>query len=217
LIAAIAGACRSQGVLFGPILALVFLLRSDVRNPAAKLGIAAVLGVVSAIGIGAYMLYLQLTFGDPLAFVHAQKFWNVGINAATIYHALNPVNAMTHLMQYAAYVRPTDWPHIWEALCVIWPPIMLLILGGRFLSFELELLGWIMWALPFVSNSLAGDPVASTAWMSMGRFMAVLIPAHIIIGAVLVRFRWLGVPYLAASAGAFALFAYKFGAGEWVG
>jgi hypothetical protein len=195
----------------------VFLLRSDVRNPIAKVGIAAALGMVSVAGLACYMLYLQMTFGDPLAFAHAQAYWNVGIYTSTIYHALNPVNAMTHFVQYAAYVRPMDWPRLWEALCVILPPIMLLVLGGRFLSFELELMGWLLWGLPYVSNSLAGDPVGTWAWMSMGRFMAVLVPAQIIIGAVLVRFRWLGVPFLAGWAAAFGIFAYKFGAGEWVG
>jgi hypothetical protein len=94
---------------------------------------------------------------------------------------------------------------------------MLLVLGGRFLSFELELIGWLLWGLPFLSNSLAGSGWATDRWMSMGRFMMVLIPAHIIIGAVLVRFRWLGVPFLAASAAAFGVFALRYGAGQWVG
>jgi hypothetical protein len=100
---------------------------------------------------------------------------------------------------------------------VIWPPIMLLVLGGRFLSFAVELVGWLLWGLPFLSNSLAGSDWGSDRWMSMGRFMVVLIPAHIIIGAVLVRFRWLGVPFLATWAAAFGVFAIRFGAGQWVG
>jgi hypothetical protein len=204
-------------VLFGPVLALVFLMRTDVKNPFAKLAMATALGAISAIGIASYMLYLHAAFGDALAFVHAQVDWNVGISAGSIYHALNPVNPMTHFIHYCFYNGAMDWPRIWEAFCVIWPPIVLLVLGGRFLSFELELVGWLLWGLPFISNSQAGSTLGDSQWMSMGRFMAVLIPAQIIIGAVLVRFRWLGVPFLAGSAAAFGVFAYKFGAGEWIG
>ncbi len=80
LVAAVASSCRSQGVLFGPILALIFLLRGDVRSAAPKLIIATLLGAVSAVGIGCYMLYLHLHFGDALAFLHAQTYWNVGIH-----------------------------------------------------------------------------------------------------------------------------------------
>ena len=55
LIAAAASSCRAQGVLFGPILALIFLLRNDVRNPLAW-GKAFLLGVVSSIGLACYMV-----------------------------------------------------------------------------------------------------------------------------------------------------------------
>jgi hypothetical protein len=216
-IAAVASACRSQGVLFGPILATAFLLRSDVRNPFAKVGLAAAFGVVGSIGLACYMAYLDSAFENPFAFIEAQRYWNVGLSRNTLYHALNPVNAMTNFVNHAIYISPMDWPRTWEAFCVVWPPLMLLILGGRFLSFELEMAGWLMWVLPYLSNALAGSGEITSPWMSMGRFMAVLIPAHIIIGAVLVRFRWLGVPFLAAWAAAFGVFAVRFGAGEWVG
>jgi hypothetical protein len=44
-----------------------------------------------------------------------------------------------------------------------------------------------------------------------------MLPAQIIIGAVLVRFRWAGIPLLALSAALFSLFSYKYGLGEWIG
>ena len=217
LIGALASACRAQGVLFAPILGLTFLMRSDIRNPIAKLGEGVLLGLVSMIGIVCYAIYLQVQFGDGLAFNHAQQHWNVGLHTAQLYNALNPMNALTHVMNLAFYTHPVDWPRLWEALCVIWPPIMLLILGGRFLSFELELVGWLLWGLPYVSNGLAGNPPMSSEWMSMGRFMTVLIPAHIILGAVFARLRWAGLPWLVMWASAFAVFAYKFGSGNWIG
>ncbi|HUO08466.1 MAG TPA: hypothetical protein VM008_09230 [Phycisphaerae bacterium] len=217
LVAAVASACRAQGVLFAPILGLTFLLRSDIRNPMKRFGVGTVLGMVSLIGIVSYAAFLGVRFGDPLAFNHAQQHWNVGLHTAQFYNALNPMNALTHVMKYAFYTGPMDWPRLWEALCIIWPPIMLLVLGGRFLSFELEVVGWLLWGVPYVSNGLAGSPPLSSQWMSMGRFMAVLIPAHIIIGAVFGRMRWAGIPWLAIWGSAFGVFAVKFGAGNWIG
>jgi len=94
---------------------------------------------------------------------------------------------------------------------------VLLVLGGRYLSFELEIIGWILWGLPYVSNSLAGNPPMDTQWMSKGRFMAVMLPAQIIAGAVLVRLRWLSVAFLVAWSSAFAIFCFRYGNGAWVG
>jgi hypothetical protein len=226
VVAAFASATRSQGVLFGPILALVFLLRASNYRLFLRLPLAVVLGFISGLGVLAYMIYLQRTFGDALAFMHAQIGWNVGINGATLKEALNPVSALSHLLYLSFYKPPTEWPRIWEACCLLWPPIILFF-GRRRLSLELALVGWILWALPYISNSLAGNPPSATKWMSMGRFMAVLLPAQIIAGAwlagpatlapenrsLLLR-RWILAPLWIAI---FAIFAYKFGAGEWVG
>jgi len=217
LVAAVASACRSQGVLFGPVLALTFLLRDNRTHAVTKLGIAYLLGVVAAIGLACYAIFLYSKFHDPLAFMHAQTYWNVGISWDRIAYAANPVHAMTQFLSYAFYRGEVDWPRLWEAACLIWPPIVLLIFGGRYLSFELEVLGWILWGLPYVSNSMAGNPPFDTQWMSMGRFMAVMIPLYIISGAIFVRLRWLGLAFIVLWASTFSLFAFKYGNGSWVG
>ncbi len=203
-VAAFAAACRSQGVLFGPLLAVFYLieprreddteggkisyivppvsLRAFVSSCFTRLPMAFGLGLVSSIGIVAYMLYLQITFHDALAFMHAQYGWNVGINRQTLATALNPAHALSDFFFYLLYFRPMDWPRFWEACCLFWPPAVLFF-GRRWLTRELAMIGWILWALPYVSNSIAGNPPEATRWMSMGRFMAVLIPAQIILGA----------------------------------
>ena len=99
---------------------------------------------------------------------------------------------------------------------MIWPPI-LLIAGRRYLTFELNVVGWLLWGLPYVSNSLAGNPPENDIWMSMGRFMLVLIPAYIILGGIFARFRWLAISWLVVWAAAFGVFAFKFGLGQWIG
>jgi len=215
-IAAVAASSRSQGVLFGPVLATTYLFRGDDANLWVRAGKSVIFGCISAIGLLGYMLYLGITVHDPLAFAHAQVLWNVGINGTTLSYALNPVNPMTHLVSQIL-TQPVDWPRVYEATCVIVPPVVLMLLGARFLSFEQEMVGWLLWGLPYVSNSLAGNPPGSSQWMSMGRFMAVALPLQLIMGAVIVRFRWLGPLVLALSVALFAVFAMKFGAGAWVG
>lgn len=223
LVAAAASACRSQGVLFGPILALCFLLRRPIHPPLKSLAIAFVLGAISGIGIGCYMLYLQIHFHDPLAFMHAQKYWTVGLGPKQLATALNPFNALHHIATYATGAQPgithgtIDWPRLWEALCLLWPPIFL-ILGRRRLSLEFTLIAWILWALPYISNSHAGSSEENPShWMSMGRFMAVLIPAYFIVAQTFARRPRLALTFLIAWSAAFALFAYKYGTGAWIG
>ena len=139
-----------------------------------------------------------------------------GWTGSAIRYAANPVHAMSQTLFYAFFKGPMEWPHLWESLCVIWPPVLLLLLGGCYLSFELEIVGWMLWGLPYVSNSMAGGKLLDTPWMSMGRFMAVLLPAYII-GGALARHRWLVLPFLVVWAGAFAIFSYQYGLKNWVG
>jgi hypothetical protein len=215
IVAAFASASRSQGVLFGPVLALAFLLRGN-GGFVKRLAGSTAIGFISAIGLICYMLFLRGEFEDPIAFMHAQKYWNVGIGLDRILFALNPDHAVTHLAQFLFPQGATDWPRLWESLCLFWPPLVL-ILGRKLLSFEMLLFGWIFWALPYVSNSMAGNPPFDTQWMSMGRFMAVVIPIYLIFGAVLAKRPWLAPFLLFPWIAAFAVFAYKYGNGEWVG
>jgi Gpi18-like mannosyltransferase len=214
-VAALASATRSQGVLFGPFLAITFFLRSDLPTP-LRAGKAAVLAVVSALGLAVYMIYLHQNFGDPLAFMHAQVGWNVAFDWAHITYGLNPTHALTNAM-YWTWHEPLVMPRFYEAWCVIVPPIVILLLGARFLSFELELIAWGLWILPYVTNSMAGNPPFEHAWISMGRFMLANLPLGVIIGAMVVRFRWAGPLLVATSAAVFAYFAYLSGTGDWIG
>jgi hypothetical protein len=217
LVAAVASACRSQGVLFGPILGLVFLLRGAPLPMRIRLIRLPVMGVFSEVGLACYVVFLWRAFGDPLAFMHAQRYWNVGIGWEQIAYAANPTHAMAYLLNLMLYKGAIDWPRLWEALCLIWPPVVLLIWGWRYLSVELLLVGWVLWGLPYVSNSMAGNPKFDTQWMSMGRFMAVSLPLYVIFGAMLEKRRWVGLLFLVIWVAAFGVFAYKYGSGAWIG
>jgi hypothetical protein len=216
-VAAVASASRSQGVLLGPILGLTFLVRGAPIPMRLRLIRLPVMGVISEIGLACYVVFLWRQFGDPLAFMHAQWYWNVGIGLQQILYAADPTNAMAHVQYLMLYNGPIDWPRLWEALCLFWPPIVLLIWGWRYLSLELQLVAWVFWGLPYVSNCMAGNPKFDTQWMSMGRFMAVSLPLYVIFGAMFERRRWLGMLFLVTWAAAFGVFAYKYGSGAWVG
>ena len=217
LIAAVASSCRSQGVMFGPILAMSYLVRARDEHIAKRITVAGALGCVSAVGLLCYVAYLQVKFGDPLAFMHAQKHWNVGMDMKRLLYAANPTHVWEHLTTYAWRTGTTGWPRLWEGICLVWPPILLLAFGWRYLSLEMNVVGWILWGLPFVSNSMAGYPPFDSQWMSMGRFMAAALPLQVIMGGLAGRFRWLGPVMLVASVAVFAYFSYKYGAGAWIG
>jgi hypothetical protein len=217
LVAGVASAARSQGVLLGPILGLTFLLRGAPLPMRIRLIRLPVMGLFSEVGLACYMVFLWRAFGDPLAFMHAQRYWNVGIGLDQILYAADPTHAMTYLVGMMLYKGPIDWPRLWEALCLFWPPIVLLIWGWRHLSLEMLLVAWIMWGLPYVSNCMAGNPPLDTQWMSMGRFMAASLPLYVIFGAMCERRRWLGLLFMVVWTAAFGVFAYKYGTGAWVG
>ncbi len=216
LVAAVASACRSQGVLFGPILGLIYLLRGP--GPVWKRLVALpAMGVLAEAGVIGYAAFLWDLFRDPLAFMHAQRYWNVGISWERIVYAANPTNALGRVFWYAFYKGAVDWPRLWEAACLIWPPVVLAIWGWRYLTLELLIVGWMMWGLPYVSNSMAGNPPFDSQWMSMGRFMAVVIPLYVIFGGIFERRRRVAVVFMAVWAAMFGVFAYLFGTGAWVG
>jgi hypothetical protein len=216
LLAGIAAACRSQGVLFGPMLALFYVCRVPTWWPLRLLKMVA-LGVISTVGIVAYMCYLHVKFGDGLAFITAQNAgWGAGIRQDSILYGLNPLNALQHFWQYVS-APVTEWPRVWESFCVFAGPL-LLFAGWSYLSAEQLLVGVVLWALPYFSTSLMLYPEAPVDhWVSMGRYLAVSIPLALIGGGMAARHRWLAPVVLPASASVFAIFAYLHGTGAWLG
>lgn len=216
VLAAIAAATRSQGVFFGPILALSYLLRETEVRLTRRIVVAGILGVISSLGLIAYMWYLQHTFGDPLVFTKGQKFWNTGINAATLSYATNPwhiIENLTHWLQ----VRPWNWPRVNEAVWLLLPPILLVIWGWRWLPWEFNLAAWIFWALPYVTHGQGGMPSMSHQWMSFGRFMSANVPLLMLMALIATRRPLLGGLLLGFSAVSFALLSLMYGMGMWVG
>lgn len=72
---AIAAASRFLGILVAPMLLIEWWMQRRQPSP-TRPSFAGVLGAcIVPLGTGAYMLYLQQAFGDPLAFAHASAVW----------------------------------------------------------------------------------------------------------------------------------------------
>jgi Gpi18-like mannosyltransferase len=74
-----ASATRLIGLIVGPMLLLEWWMQRRAANRAEGLARpsykALLAGLLSPLGTAAYMLYLQVTFGDPLAFMRASEAW----------------------------------------------------------------------------------------------------------------------------------------------
>jgi len=215
-VAGLASAALPEGALFAPVLVLTYIFRSNSRTLARRTYEGVGLVVVALLGLGAFLLFLYAHFGTSGALLEPLQIWTTGLDWASLSFALSPINALTQAFYYGFAPAPLDLPRLLAAWSVLVPPVLLMLLGARFLSFEQELLGWLLWVVPLISG--VGPGYAGSAhWLSMGRVMAVALPLELIIGAVIVRFRWLGPCLLTASAGFFALFCYLAGAGVALG
>jgi len=74
LFAALASGTRSFGVLLGPAFALA--TRREAPHPSRAAYLCALGALVGPL---AYASYCGLAFGDPLAFVHVQAAWRIGL------------------------------------------------------------------------------------------------------------------------------------------
>lgn len=76
IMGSMAALARPTGVLVAPMLLIEWLTQRRRPSPATRPTLAALLApMMVVLGLGMYMLYLQIAFGDPLAFIHAQSNW----------------------------------------------------------------------------------------------------------------------------------------------
>lgn len=161
---------RPVGVLVAPLL-LVEWWTQRRRNPQTGRPplIAALASVDALIGLFAYMVYLQIKFDDPLAFLHAQAYWGRTQRS--------PLSLVGDLFK----LPPDGWSaalpagrvpiNAWiDALCVL----LFIVLG-------VVLLRWRRWSeAAFV---LLGTFIVinSGAWISQRRHVWVLFPAFVVL------------------------------------
>ncbi len=118
-------------------------------------------------GLGCYMLYLQLVFGNPLAFLEAQRFWKRSFDW--------PWNSIYH-----ATLKITEGNNFWNLTFTIFAMVMLVIAYRQLRpSYTLYMLfGLIM---PLFS------PAYHSPLLSMPRFTLVLFPSFLVLARLVKR------------------------------
>ncbi|MCI0394030.1 MAG: hypothetical protein L0332_23210 [Chloroflexi bacterium] len=196
---------RLVGLIVAPMLLVEWWRQRRQRPPESrpplKAGLAA---LVAPLGTAAYMLYLTLAFGDPLAFARASAAW--------ARQPQPPLAMLAELVQ-----RPAGgW---WAALLAgrvhvdNWMDFFFVLF---FLALGLALLRQRRWSE--ATYVLLGTliPLSSGLLMSQRRYMWVLFPAYILLA------RWGGRPWVdrvvtAVSLLLLALYTALFANWYWVG
>lgn len=165
----VAALSRPVGVLVAPMLVVEWWAQRQQSPPARRPSWSALLApAVAVMGLGTYMCYLQLTYGDALLFVHAQAEWGRQHSMLTL---LNDLVA-----------RPT--PGWRAALLAGQVPLDAWIDGGLTLTFGVLgviLLAQRRWSEScFVLLSVYVELNAG-AWMAQRRHVWVLFPALVLL------------------------------------
>jgi hypothetical protein len=197
---ALAATARPFGVLLTP--ALAWELWRD-WQAGRRLGPRDVIAVsLPAAGLGLYMLYLWIAFGDPLAFWTAQVAgwnvelrWTVGRYWSETYQVL------------AALARLHTYGHLLDAMRVVLPLVFVALTVQVF-----RRLG----AVPGIYASLAVAVVVLFAPESVGREFLAVTPAFAVVGLTGPR-GMLGEALRLFSLGLLVLFVFCFAAGRFTG
>ena len=158
-------------------------------------GAAMVAALIGCAGIGAFMLYCAIRFGDALAFVHAQHAWRhgFGFDAAGWQAAL------------ASLATPDGFRQNFAMLLV---PLGLIaiVIESRRLGSAMTIYGLLALALLLFSGTM----------FSVDRNAYAVVPVLVAIGAILRRVPLAGYVILAASAVLLVIDASRFAHFLWV-
>jgi hypothetical protein len=203
LLAAAAALSRFVGLIVAPMLLLEWWRQRRGPGPRPPL-IAALAGLAAPIGSAAYMLYLQRSFGDPLAFAHASAAW--------ARQPTSPLSMLADLLRQPA----EGWPAALLAGRLPLDNWIDMLFALAFLAMGAALLVERRW--PEAALLIPGVliPLRSGLLMSQRRYMWVLFPAYILLA------RWGARPWVdrlitAIFLACLALFTALFANGYWVG
>lgn len=199
----LAALSRFTGLLVAPMLLVEWW--SAWRKAPKSVGLAGLLAAAAApLGTGLYMLYLYLTFGDPLAFMRASAAWGRVPQS--------PLSTMADLFQ----TPPGGWAAALPAgrfALDNWLDLGFVLL---FFSLGVVLLSQRRWSEGVFVTLGALLPFSTALLMSQRRYVWVLFPVYILLA------RWGGNPVvdrviLVLSAIGLGLFTALFANWYWVG
>ncbi|MFZ0547039.1 MAG: mannosyltransferase family protein [Candidatus Promineifilaceae bacterium] len=210
--AALLGIAASATRLIGLIVAPMLLLEWSMQRRAAKTdpeqerpSLKALLApILSPLGTAAYMLYLQLAFGDPLAFARASAAWDRQPQSPlTMIEGLfrTPVGGWASALA-SGQINPNDWIDFLAVVAFLVIGFILLY-QRRWSESVFVLLGVLI-------------PLNSGLLMSQRRYMWVLFPAFILLARWGNKYSWLDKTITVLSIFGLAFFTALFANWYWV-
>jgi hypothetical protein len=170
-------------------------------------------------GIVTYMSYQGVVFGDPLAFLKTQANWRIYRPSSLSEKAialvtLKPLWGVFVPSSPAYWLRHTSYPNPFASLSLMNPlffvaAVVFIVLGlrQRWLSSYEVLLACFLLLIPYTANSY------EMHMAGMGRFVAAILPLHLVLGQILACLRGpLAALCLAVSASFLVLYAGLFAA-----
>jgi Gpi18-like mannosyltransferase len=162
-----------QGVRFIPkpwsLQAQINYLKNGIQSlPRAWKGILA--SIFSTSGLIAYMVYLYQKFGDPLAFLRAEKSWNKTVSwdwPVRLFHFLMNSNSVTGNLFSGYFINPA---HLLDSIfLIIFIPLVII----TFLKFRPSF--GVFTLLSFLLPLISGNSD------SMRRYVLALIPCYLLL------------------------------------
>lgn len=126
------------------------------------------------LGLVAYMVYLQIKFGDPLYFWHAQGVFGAGRENTSV---VFPLQTVWRYIKIIATVSPTlyhYWTAVWELLAFVGGVIGLLIANRMNLRVSYLIFGWLAFLLPAFTGTFSSLP----------RYLLTVFPLYLVLASV---------------------------------
>jgi Gpi18-like mannosyltransferase len=170
VIAGLLSATRIPGLIFSFLLILKFILYVKKNGVSKKEGFHGIIaGAFSVSGLALYILYLQVTFSDPLAFIHAQSYWKRDL--------LFPFVTLWRGVVYALF--PSRSPFMDEYLIntvhtiLVVLFVVVMIASFRRWNWLYQVYAWLLFSISLISPLQGSSTMSGTA-----RYMMVLFPVY---------------------------------------
>lgn len=197
---------RIAGVLLFPALLIEYILSAKDKKLSLRQHVIQILPLLCIpMGLLVYMNFLQQSMGDPLAFLHVQKLFNQGRSDKLIML----YQVFWRYIKMAITVNRSD-PLYLTIMCEFATAIG--FLATSIISILRQRSSYAFYAVAsFLLPTLTGS------FTSLPRYVTVIFPAFIIIGAWLSQSKlWVKVVYLTINIVLFVLFLSMFARGYWV-
>lgn len=219
LAGALATLTRSAGLLLIAPLAVMYLRERDWKL--SRVRVDAVYLLLVPLGLFAYMLFLDISFGDPWLFSSAQSFWSRGFTGPIggVYYGFKAafwgMDAIISTPDTTYWLPVTDLdPRLWATYDVINLLFTIPFLIFSVIAFWKLPLHYALYALLLMLMPLSYP--SSIPLMSMPRFILTIFPLFVLLAIWGRERQWVDQLITVASLVFLGLFVSKFVVFTWV-